>query len=87
MMIGASIFHFAKGLASRNFFSWRDLARFTARQARLRVRGESHTDMHDTRDSALAFVAVTSQTRCPAARCCMASACVPDQTRSAISSS
>jgi HAD superfamily hydrolase (TIGR01490 family) len=57
MMIGASIFHFAKGLASRNFFSWRDLARFTARQARLRVRGESHTDMHDTRDSALAFVA------------------------------
>ena len=56
MMIGASIFHFAKGLAARKFFSWRDLAGFTARQARLRVRGESHTDMHSTRESALAFV-------------------------------
>jgi HAD superfamily hydrolase (TIGR01490 family) len=57
MMIGASIFHFAKGMAARNFFSWRDLVRFTARQARLRVRGEHHGDMHSTRDSALAFVA------------------------------
>jgi HAD superfamily hydrolase (TIGR01490 family) len=57
MMVGASIFHFAKGLASRNFFSWRDLARFTARQAKLRLRGESHDDMHNTRESALAFVA------------------------------
>src|SRR5436309_2271668 len=26
MMVGASIFHFAKGLAARGFFSWRDLA-------------------------------------------------------------
>jgi HAD superfamily hydrolase (TIGR01490 family) len=57
MMVGASIFHFAKGLAARNFFSWRDLARFTARQAKLRIRGESHDDMHSTRESALAFVA------------------------------
>ena len=37
MMVGASIYHFAKGLASRGFFSWRDLARFSARQVRLRV--------------------------------------------------
>ncbi len=57
MMIGASIFHFAKGLAARDFFSWRDLARFTARQARLRVGGENSSDMHTTRESALAFVA------------------------------
>ena len=57
MMVGASIFHFAKGLAARDFFSWRDLLRFAARQARLRARGEHHGDMHTTRDSALAFVA------------------------------
>ncbi len=25
MMIGASIFHFAKGMAARDLFSWRDL--------------------------------------------------------------
>jgi HAD superfamily hydrolase (TIGR01490 family) len=57
MMVGASIFHFAKGLASRKFFTWRDLGRFAFRQVRLRVRGESHGDMHTTRDSALTFVA------------------------------
>jgi HAD superfamily hydrolase (TIGR01490 family) len=57
MMVGASIFHFAKGLAARKFFSWRDLVTFTVRQARLRVKGETHGDMHSTRDSALAFVA------------------------------
>jgi len=57
MMIGASIFHFAKGLAARDFFSWRDLVRFTSRQARLRLSGENHSHMHTSRDSALAFVA------------------------------
>jgi HAD superfamily hydrolase (TIGR01490 family) len=57
MMMGASIFHFAKGMASRKFFTWRDVIGFSARQARLRLRGESHGDMHSTRDSALAFVA------------------------------
>jgi HAD superfamily hydrolase (TIGR01490 family) len=57
MMVGASIFHFAKGLAARKFFSWRDVLRFTTRQAKLRVRGEHSGDMHSTRDSALAFVA------------------------------
>lgn len=57
MIVGASIFHFAKGMAARKLFSWRDLARFTARQARLRLRGENSTDMHHTRESALAFVA------------------------------
>ena len=57
MMIGASIFHFAKGLAARDFFSWRDLMRFAARQIRLRISGENASHMHSTRESALAFVA------------------------------
>jgi HAD superfamily hydrolase (TIGR01490 family) len=57
MMVGASIFHFAKGLAARDFFSWRDLARFTSRQVRLRLSGENHQHMHSSRESALAFVA------------------------------
>jgi HAD superfamily hydrolase (TIGR01490 family) len=57
MMVGASIFHFAKGLAARDFFSWRDLTRFTARQLRLRLSGENHEHMHSSRESALAFVA------------------------------
>jgi len=57
MMIGASMFHFAKGLAARDFFSWRDLVRFTVKQLRLRLRGESSHDLHRTRESALAFIA------------------------------
>jgi len=57
MMVGASIFYFAKGLAQRDFVSWADLARFMARQARMRLRGETHGDLHSTRESALAFVA------------------------------
>src|ERR1700761_2728791 len=57
MMVGASIFHFAKGLAQRDFFSWADLSRFMVRQARLRLRGETANDLHTTRESALAFVA------------------------------
>ncbi|MEP7020095.1 MAG: HAD-IB family hydrolase [Pseudonocardiales bacterium] len=57
MVVGASIFHFAKGMAARDFFSWRDVARFTARQMRLRIRGERHGDMHHARESALGFVA------------------------------
>ncbi len=57
MMVGASIFHFAKGLAARDFFSWRDLVRFTARQLRLRLGGENPDHMHSSRESALAFVA------------------------------
>ncbi|MDT4942693.1 MAG: hypothetical protein QOJ34_2782 [Pseudonocardiales bacterium] len=57
MLVGASIFHFAKGLAARDFFSWRDLARFTSQQLRLRLSGENSQHMHSSRDSALAFVA------------------------------
>ncbi len=57
MLVGASIFHFAKGMAARDFFTWHDLVRFTLRQARLRLRGEHHGDLHTARESALAFVA------------------------------
>lgn len=57
MMVGASIYHFAKGMAARDFFTWRDLARFASRQARLRLRGEHHGDLRSARDAALAFVA------------------------------
>jgi HAD superfamily hydrolase (TIGR01490 family) len=57
MIVGASIFHFAKGLAARDFFSWRDLVAFSARQLRLRLGGENPSDMHTSRESALAFVA------------------------------
>ena len=53
MMVGASIYHFAKGLAARGFFSWRDLVRFTAKQVALRVGGENKDHMHSSRDSAL----------------------------------
>lgn len=57
VVVGASIFHFARGLAARKFVSWRDLAGFALTQAKLRLRGESHGDLHRTRDSALAFIA------------------------------
>jgi HAD superfamily hydrolase (TIGR01490 family) len=57
MIVGASIFHFARGLAARRFVSGHDLVTFAVRQARLRMRGESHGDMHTTREAALAFVA------------------------------
>jgi HAD superfamily hydrolase (TIGR01490 family) len=58
MMRGASIYYFARGLASRHFFSTRDLATFGWRQVKFRVGGrESHGDMTQARESALAFIA------------------------------
>ena len=57
MIVGASIFHFAKGMAARKFFSWRDVVTFSLRQTRLRVVGERHHDLHSARESALTFVA------------------------------
>lgn len=57
LVAGASIFHFAKGMAARDLFSWRDLVRFGLRQTRLRVKGETPQDMLSARESALAFVA------------------------------
>jgi len=58
MMMGASIFHFAKGLAARKFFRTSDLTSFAWHQVKFRVGGkESREGMHAARESALAFVA------------------------------
>lgn len=55
---GASIYWFARGLASRRFFSSRDLLKFAWQQARFRVRGtENHDHIAQIKASALAFVA------------------------------
>ena len=58
VMMGASIYHFAKGLSSRKFFTGRDLAAFAWQQVKFRVGGrESHEGMLAAREAALAFVA------------------------------
>jgi len=58
MMMGASLFWFARGLAARKYFTSRDLVRFFWQQAKFRVAGnESADDMHTIRENALAFVA------------------------------
>jgi HAD superfamily hydrolase (TIGR01490 family) len=58
MMMGASIYHFAKGLAARKYFTTSDLARFGWQQVKFRVSGaESHAGMVQAREAALAFVA------------------------------
>jgi phosphoserine phosphatase len=44
MMQGASIFHFARGLASRGFFHSRDLARFAWQQIAFRVGGQESAE-------------------------------------------
>jgi HAD superfamily hydrolase (TIGR01490 family) len=58
MMVGASIYHFAKGLAARKFFTFRDLVGFASQQLVFRVGGaERHGAMTEAREAALAFVA------------------------------
>lgn len=58
IMRGASIYHFARGLAARKMFTSRDLARMTWAQLFLRVRGtENAGHMESARETALAFVA------------------------------
>ncbi|HEY2442619.1 MAG TPA: HAD-IB family hydrolase [Streptosporangiaceae bacterium] len=58
IMRGASIYHFARGLAARKMFGPTDLARMTWAQLFLRVRGTEHTGhIEAARDNALAFVA------------------------------
>lgn len=57
VMQGASIYHFAKGLAARKFFTGRDLARFAWQQIQFRLSGESPAHMAQAREAALAFVA------------------------------
>ena len=59
MMMGASLFWFARGLAARKYFSSRDLAGFIWQQAKFRIRGTEGNpdDMLTIRENALAFVA------------------------------
>ncbi len=58
MMMGASLFWFARGLAARKYFTGRDVASFVWQQAKFRVAGsESAVDVHTVRDNALAFIA------------------------------
>jgi HAD superfamily hydrolase (TIGR01490 family) len=59
MMMGASLFWFARGLAARKYFSSRDMAGFVWQQARFRIAGSegSADDMLTIRENALAFVA------------------------------
>jgi HAD superfamily hydrolase (TIGR01490 family) len=58
MMQGASIYHFARGLAARDFFTWRDLAQFAWKQVTFRIKGvEDPAHMEEAKEAALAFVA------------------------------
>src|SRR3954449_11909209 len=58
MMRGASIYHFARGLAARKMFGVRELAMFALGQAAFRVRGAENADhIHTARETALGFVA------------------------------
>jgi HAD superfamily hydrolase (TIGR01490 family) len=56
MMIGSSIYHFVRGLATRHFFTTRDLFRFAYQQVVFRVGGrERAAHMSRVKDAALAF--------------------------------
>lgn len=58
MMIGASIFHFARGLAARKYFSTADLAGFAWQQVKFRIAGrETQDGIATSREQALSFVA------------------------------
>jgi HAD superfamily hydrolase (TIGR01490 family) len=58
LMQGASIYHFARGLAARKMFRPRDLARMMWGQLSYRVRGAENPDqIQAAREAALAFVA------------------------------
>lgn len=57
VMAGASAFYYARGLATRRFFTTGDLLRFSARQIRFRLIGENMSQVGQTREQALSFVA------------------------------
>ena len=58
MMVGASIFHYARGLATRKYFTSSDLLKFASRQLRFRLRGAENLAVVGTaRQEALSFVA------------------------------
>ncbi|MFC4529827.1 HAD family hydrolase [Sphaerisporangium dianthi] len=57
MMRGASIYHFARGLASRGLFTTNDLVKFALGQALFRVRGNENPEhIARAKETALAFV-------------------------------
>jgi HAD superfamily hydrolase (TIGR01490 family) len=56
VMRGASIFHLARGLYARRFFTARDLRRFAYQQVKFRVLGvEDPVHVREAREAALAF--------------------------------
>jgi HAD superfamily hydrolase (TIGR01490 family) len=58
LMRGASIYHFARGLAARKMFGPRDLAEMAWKQVYFRMRGAENPEHIDAaREAALAFVA------------------------------
>ncbi|WP_258008794.1 HAD family phosphatase, partial [Rhodococcus sp. ENV425] len=58
MVQGASIIHFARGLAARDYFTKSDLAEFAWQQVKFRVTGkENSDDVASGREKALSFVA------------------------------
>ncbi|WP_431904662.1 HAD family hydrolase [Nonomuraea sp. bgisy101] len=58
MMRGASIYHFARGLATRGMFTTSDLLKFAVGQAVFRLRGNENPEhIAVARETALAFVA------------------------------
>ncbi|OLT34454.1 haloacid dehalogenase [Rhodococcus sp. CUA-806] len=57
MVQGASIIHFARGLAARKYFTSGDLAQFAWQQVKFRVSGkESSEDVASGREKALSFI-------------------------------
>lgn len=58
MIMGASIFHLARGLVERKFFRTADLLGFAWKQVKFRVLGrEDHQGIEDSREQLLSFVA------------------------------
>lgn len=58
MMMGASLFHFARGLAARKYLTASDLAGFAWQQVKFRIGGrENPADVQASREQALSFVA------------------------------
>ncbi len=58
LMRGASIYHFARGLAAHKMFGASDLVKMALGQVIFRIRGSENTDRIDAaREAALAFVA------------------------------
>ncbi|NUS45633.1 MAG: HAD-IB family hydrolase [Mycobacteriaceae bacterium] len=58
MVQGASIIHFARGLAARKYLKTSDLVDFAWKQVKFRITGkESHGDMASGKEKALAFIA------------------------------